>query len=246
MTTTPGRPRFDDARHPTYYELLEVDPQAARPEIIHAYDRARAAFAPDSLATYTLLSPEEAQLMSARLETAFRVLVDAHERDLYDQWLEALAYEEDVPPQNVAQQTPDTSALTNREAGRAPQAAEGREPPPARPSAPVHETPVIIGDQRVNEILASANQCDGSVIARVRVARGMTLQQISAATKISQMNLQCIEEDNFASLPPSVFLRGFLQQVARCLSVDAHAVADGYMARFEHWQATTRGGEPGF
>jgi hypothetical protein len=184
--------------------------------------------------------------MSGRLETAFRVIVDAHTRDLYDQWLEGLAGGEDVPPQDAAHQTPDTSPMTNREAGRAPRAAEDREPSPARPSAPVHETPGITGDQQVNDILASASQCDGSVIARVRAARGMTLQQISSSTKISQMNLQCIEADDFASLPPSVFLRGFLQQIARCLSVDAHAVVDAYMVRFERWQATTRGGEPGF
>jgi hypothetical protein len=40
-------------------------------------------------------------------------------------------------------------------------------------------------------------------------------------------------------------MSGRLETAFRVL-VDAHAVADGYMTRFEHWQATTRGGEPGF
>ena len=243
MTTTEGQPRLDDARHQNYYELLEVDPQATRPEIVYAYDRAKAAFAPDSLATYTLFTPEEAQLISGRVETAFRVLVDARKRSLYDQWLKALARGEDVPPLDFAHQKSDTSAMTNREAEGAPRAKGGGRPPEA-PSAPAHETPVISSDQRVNDILASACQCDGSVIERVREARGVTLQQIKSSTKISPTNLRFIEEDNFASLPPPVFLRGFLQQIARCLSVDAHWVVDGYMARFENWKATTRGCDP--
>ena len=240
MTAAEGQPRLDDARHQNYYELLEVDPQAPRPEIIHAYDRATAAFAPGSLITYTLCTPEEAQLISGRVETVFRVLVDARQRGLYDQRLKALAHGEEVPPLAFAQQTRDTSVMTTREAEGAPR-ANGGERPPEVPSAPAHETPVISSDQRVNDIVASACQCDGSVIERVREARGVTLQQINASTKISPMNLRLIEEDNFASLPAPVFLRGFLQQIARCLSVDAHWVVDGYMAHFENWKATTRG-----
>ena len=129
MTTTEGPPRLDDARHQNYYELLEVDPRAARPEIVHAYDRAKAAFAPNSLATYTLCTPEEARLISGRMETAFRVLVDARKRRLYDQWLEALARGEDVPPPDFAYQTtPDTSAITNREPEETPPAEGGERP----------------------------------------------------------------------------------------------------------------------
>ena len=64
MTTSDSAPSLDDPRHQTYYELLEVDSQATRTEIVDAYDRARAAFAPDSLATYNLFTPEEAQLIS--------------------------------------------------------------------------------------------------------------------------------------------------------------------------------------
>ena len=204
---------------------------------------AQAAFAPGSLATYTLFTPEEAQLIAGRVETAFRVLVDARQRGLYDQWLEALARGEEVPPLDFAHQTRNTSVMTTREAEGAPR-ANGGERPPDVPSAPAHETPVISSDQRVNDIVASACQCDGSVIERVRKARGVTLQQINASTKISSTNLRFIEEDNFASLPAPVFLRGFLQQIARCLSVDAHWVVDGYMAHFENWKATTRVCDP--
>ena len=245
--TTKAQPRLDDARHQNHYDLLEVDPQATRPEIVDAYDRAKAAFAPDSLAVYTLCTPEEAELISRRVETAFRVLVDRRKRRLYDQWLEALARGEDVPPPDFARHTPDTSAMANRGAEGAPR-AEGGERPADVPSAAAHEPALISisGDQRVNDILASGCQCDGSVLERVREARGVTLQQISASTKISPPNLRFIEADNFASLPAPVFVRGFLEQIARRLRVDAHWVVGGYMARFENWKATTPGHDPGF
>ena len=244
MTATEDPPRLDDARHQNYYELLEVDPQAPRPAIVDAYDRAQAAFASDSLATYTLCTPEEARLILGRAETAFRVLVDTRKRRLYDQWLQALARGETVPPLRFAHQAKDTGAMTDREAEGTPR-VDGRERPPGAPSAPGHETPPLSSDQRVNDILASGCQCDGSVITRVREARGATLQQISSSTKISSTNLQFIEEGNFASLPPPVFLRGFLQQIARYLGVDARWVVDGYMTRYEKWKATTGGRDPG-
>jgi DnaJ-class molecular chaperone len=77
----------DQIQTQTYYDLLEVPPSATRPEIADAYQRAHAAFAPDSLATYMLFTPEEAQVVSARMETAFRVLGDANERARYDRGL---------------------------------------------------------------------------------------------------------------------------------------------------------------
>ena len=239
MTTTASPTRLHNARQQNYYELLEVPSRATRSEIGQAYHRAMAAFAADSLATYTLFTPEEARLISGRMETAFRVLDDARKRNLYDQWLIALARGEDVPPPDFAHHVQDTSAMTHRDTEEAPR-AQGGERPPEVPPAATHETPVISSDPRVNGILSSADQCDGSVIERVREARGVTLEELNFSTKISPMNLRFIEEDNFASLPAPVYLRGYLQQVARCIDIDADWVVDGYMARFENWKASTR------
>jgi hypothetical protein len=50
MTTTTNPAGADEADGKTHYQLLEVDPSATRSEIQNAYQRAHAAFAPDSLA----------------------------------------------------------------------------------------------------------------------------------------------------------------------------------------------------
>jgi hypothetical protein len=99
-------------------------------------------------------------------------------------------------------------------------------------------TPVVSGEQGVDEILGSVDRCEGTAIARLREARGVTRDQIYLSTKISLTNLRFIEEGNFASLPPPVYLRGYLRQIAQCLNVDAGWVVDGYMARVEDWKTS--------
>jgi Helix-turn-helix domain len=68
----------------TLYEILEVPPDAPESEIVRAWERAEALYGPGSLSTYTLVSPDEAAAMSARLEEALNVLLDPAERGRYD------------------------------------------------------------------------------------------------------------------------------------------------------------------
>ncbi len=69
----------------TYYELLEVHPDATPREIQQAYDRARETFQMDSLAIYSLFSEEEVFKIQGALEEAYRVLIDEDSRKQYNQ-----------------------------------------------------------------------------------------------------------------------------------------------------------------
>jgi hypothetical protein len=66
------------------YEILEVPPDAATAEIESAYARARDLYAPGSLATYSLMAPEDASALAARIEEAKQVLLDPDARARYD------------------------------------------------------------------------------------------------------------------------------------------------------------------
>ncbi|MBI5071221.1 MAG: helix-turn-helix domain-containing protein [Deltaproteobacteria bacterium] len=68
----------------TLYEILEVAENAAPSEIQKAYERARELYAPGSLATYTLMAPEEVALLGRRIEEARNVLLDPVARAGYD------------------------------------------------------------------------------------------------------------------------------------------------------------------
>ena len=159
MTATAGLTCVDDAEQ-TLYQLLEVTPGATRSEVVQAYHRARAAFAPGALATYALFAPEEAQLIAERVETAFRVLVDGHKRDLYDQSLEARAPGNDVPAPDPAHRVRDLSPMTTDHTEEATR-PEDPEPPHEVLGAAPRETPVVSGEQGVDEILRSVDRCDG-------------------------------------------------------------------------------------
>jgi hypothetical protein len=71
----------------TLYEILEVPPDASAEEIAAAYDRARATYGPGSLVTYTLMEPDEAALLEARIEDARTTLLDPDRRVRYDEAL---------------------------------------------------------------------------------------------------------------------------------------------------------------
>lgn len=69
----------------TYYEILEVSPDAGLKEIQRAYDHARETFHADSPAIYSLFSEEEMRKIQAAIEEAYRVLMDEALRRSYDQ-----------------------------------------------------------------------------------------------------------------------------------------------------------------
>ena len=69
----------------TYYEILEVNPNATVKEIQRAYEQAKETYHPDSLAIYSLFSEEEVSGIQGAIEEAYRVLIDEALRKVYDQ-----------------------------------------------------------------------------------------------------------------------------------------------------------------
>jgi hypothetical protein len=76
---------------------------------------------------------------------------------------------------------------------------------------------------------------DGRFLRGVREHRGMTIESVSEATKISVRYLRAIEENAYDSLPASTFVRGYIREFARVLTLPApDAAVDGFMALFSH------------
>jgi cytoskeletal protein RodZ len=61
----------------------------------------------------------------------------------------------------------------------------------------------------------------GILLRRGREARGLTLADLSRATKIKECMLSAIEAGALERLPPIVFVRGFVAAYAREVGVDA-------------------------
>ncbi len=64
----------------------------------------------------------------------------------------------------------------------------------------------------------------GESLRRERELRGVSLQDIAAATKIGVSALRAIEEDHLEKLPQGLFVRGFVREYSRFLGLDEQKI----------------------
>jgi cytoskeleton protein RodZ len=70
----------------------------------------------------------------------------------------------------------------------------------------------------------------GEKLRREREMRGITLDQIAAATKIGTRSLKALEDENFAILPGGIFNKGFVRAYARFLGLNEDEAVAGYQS----------------
>lgn len=69
----------------------------------------------------------------------------------------------------------------------------------------------------------------GDKLRRERERRGITLDEISAATKINTRMLRALEEEQFDLLPGGIFNKGFVRAYARQVGLDEEETVSGYV-----------------
>jgi len=72
----------------------------------------------------------------------------------------------------------------------------------------------------------------GTILRREREARGMTLEEIAAKTKIGIRLLRAIESEQFEKLPGGLFDKSFVRQYARIVGVDEEIAGREYLQAF--------------
>ncbi|RKG87509.1 helix-turn-helix domain-containing protein [Corallococcus terminator] len=73
---------------------------------------------------------------------------------------------------------------------------------------------------------------NGELLRRVREARSLSIQQLADRTRISVRHLENVEADRYTALPPPVYLRGILMNLARELGLDPLRVSKSYLGLF--------------
>jgi len=68
----------------------------------------------------------------------------------------------------------------------------------------------------------------GEHLRREREMRGVSLDEVSQATRIATRFLQALESERWTDLPGGVFNRGFLRSIARYLGLDEEALVAEY------------------
>ncbi len=70
----------------------------------------------------------------------------------------------------------------------------------------------------------------GEKLRRERELRGISLDQIATATKISTRMLKAIEDEKFDLLPGGIFNKGFIRSYAKFLGIDEEQAVADYVA----------------
>jgi cytoskeletal protein RodZ len=68
----------------------------------------------------------------------------------------------------------------------------------------------------------------GQYLRAERGKRGMSLEEVSARTRIRVQTLEALERDDYPVLPAEVTVKGFLRAYARCLGLDEREVLTHY------------------
>jgi len=71
----------------------------------------------------------------------------------------------------------------------------------------------------------------GSLLREVRVARGLSLQEMCDSSRISVRYLEAVEQDDYEKLPSPTFVRGYVREMGRLLDLDEARLVEGYMKR---------------
>jgi flagellar biosynthesis protein FlhG len=199
-------------RSQSFYEVLEIAADATPAEIERAYRIARGTYQPSSIATYSVFSDEENVEILERIEEAYSVLADVRLRREYD------------------------ARLRREEIAERPRAAaaSGSVFDAAEPAAPPYRARSADADIELEQSVEPEDGVyDGSVLRRIRLSRGVELEEISAVTKINERYLRCLEEDRYEELPAPVYVRGFLREYAKCLRLDPLRVTESYLEQLK-------------
>lgn len=227
----------------TYYELLEVSPSAGATEIYQAYQRAKATYSPSSPALYTMFTTEEAQQLMSLIEEAYQTLSNKNRRTDYDIQIGLIkakpSHQTSAPIQKAYDLKPHAPVVTATPVvGKTDESWVGevkihkkRDDLPkgfARTRFSVYEI-----KPEIEEEIKNVQECDGQFLQKIRLYKGVNLDQMSEEIKISKSLLVALEANDIDGLPIAVFTRGFVIQIAKILNINEKQLSEAYMKYFK-------------
>jgi curved DNA-binding protein CbpA len=229
-----------------HYELLEIDWGATPQEIRAAYLKAKSTYHKDSPALYSLMTADEAQNLLVRIEEAYHVLSNPEHRREYDRSNgiqvsgQAFLMATGSDPIGIHARSSTATKETLAQVisidrvppmDRAATEADVLVPPKTEFDLP-KETETLAAPEAPNTPLEEETEFRGSYIKSVREQRNISIEELSEITKVSRNYLRAIEAEDYSKLPASVYLRGFLNQIAKIFKLPADKLTTRYLNRF--------------
>lgn len=224
-----------------YYEIIEVSSDATNQEIHTAYEKAKNSYAGDSIAMYSLLSPEECEKILEEIEEAYSIIGVAEKRLAYDkakglnQHNTQEGFIEKFDSKSLADISKPDSVDTKVQDQLTQSHEKTQEFTLKKQSNEVARVQVLkkFGlDYEVNEekeqTIDTCEIFNGEVLKDIREYKNVSIERMAEMTRVSKTYIRFIEEDAYDKLPALVFSRGFVYQYAKCLKLNAQLVATSY------------------
>ncbi len=237
---------------PNYYELLDIGLTADEDEIRRAYQNAKQLYSKDSLAAYGLYSAAELELISTRVEEAFRILLTPEKRKEYNETMLSGPEKKSGGVSFKLQAIGRENENSNESIIDRPRSQREEQPPPedfesfdaeeidefeedGAPEAAIINTLSEAAHHAAPELPAGL-EISGEQLQGMREQLGISLDEIAEETKISKGNLRYIENEDWTKLPAPVYIRGFLTAYAKALKIDPKRVVSDMMKRYETYR----------
>lgn len=191
-----------------YYEILELPTNAAQHEVTTAYDRAKRTYSGENPAIYTVFTEVEARELLSLIEEAYSVLGNKTLRSIYDQRLLSSQF-------SIDDLTYSSILGASKQYYPEPKAEQRK--------------PEYQKNPDFEKEIQNQSIWDGPFLKRVREYKGLSVERISEKTKINPYYITSIEKMDAQGLPASVFVRGYVSQIAKELGLNEKAVADSYL-----------------
>jgi DnaJ-class molecular chaperone len=212
-----------------YYNLLDISPKASFGEVRSAYDQAMSIYTTDSIATYTLFTEQEREVILSRLAEAYKTLTNSQLRKEYDHLL--IERGERSPQEMGFLSSEDSNEASGKllEVSVESLTQKQRE---IKDEALPSNANLSLFDSQIS--------VTGKIIKTIRTTKEISLEEIFKQTNISRETLEDIEQERFEKLPALVYLKGFLKAYANILQVNQTEMVDGYVKRYLEWKNTYR------
>ena len=104
-------------------------------------------------------------------------------------------------------------------------------------------------EEQEEGVLEGLSAGPGERLRAAREAKGLTLEQIAAETRIPQRHLETLEAGKFGTLPGRTYAIGFSRTYAKTVGLDTDEIVEQVREELggttEHYEATTQAYEPG-
>ena len=209
-----------------YYEILETPINASTFQIRQAYKEALSIYDIDSSISYSFFSEEESKEILGRIEEAFSTLIDQEKRELYNKTL-------------IREKKIDPSSLKKKRQ-KVPTPLFSSKTPGGATFSKIIKKRIKDKDlKKAGEAILSKDMISGDDLKQLRKTFGVKIEDLFEVTRITVSILEAIENDDFETLPSTIYLKNFLKAYAELFKIDSKKIIDGYIKNLNHIKRTS-------